>query len=100
MASYSVSLLAVPAQSFSVQLGKNLLKIKIQWMPRVDSFRIDISKSNDAPVTSGRFLNVGVDLLAGLYPAPEEPYGSLILIGDEATPDNLGINNTLVYTNG
>lgn len=101
MASYTISLLPVAAQVFNAQMGDNLLTVKMQWMERTESFRVDISDSAGAAITSGRTLAVDADLFHGLYPTPEDiVYGVLMLTGDEATVDNLGINNTLVYTDG
>lgn len=51
-----------------------------------------------SPLTMGRFLLPNIDLLAGLYPPPSISYGSLVLEGDQATPDNLGIDNVLVWS--
>lgn len=101
MASYIIPLIPVPAQEFSAQPGANLLRFKMQWLTQYEVFRVDIMRSNNVPLTQGRILSVGADLLDGLYPTPEDgEFGSLVLIGDEATPENLGINNTLVWTNG
>lgn len=101
MASYIVPLLAEPAQNFSAQLGDYLLYFRLQWMVREEVFRVDISLPDDVPLTLGRILNVGADLLSGLYPTPEAgQYGSLIMSGDTPTPDNLGIDNQLVWSNG
>lgn len=101
MVSYTISLLPVAAQVFSAQMGDNLLTLKLQWMERTQSFRVDISDSDGVAITSGRTLAVGANLFHGLYPTPQDTvYGTLMLTGDEATVDNLGINNTLVYTDG
>jgi hypothetical protein len=48
--------------------------------------------------SAGRFLQPGSDLLAGLYPPPKNTYGSLILEGEQPTPDNLGVTNLLVWS--
>lgn len=101
MASYTIPLIQVPAQEFSVQLGVNLLKFKMQWMTQYEMFRVDILRADNTPVTQGRILAVGANLFDGIYPTPEEgEYGVLTLVGDEATPDNIGLNNSLVWTNG
>lgn len=102
MTTYRIDLLATAAQTFSAQLGDFLFTIKMQWMNREQAFRVDILFANGVVLTAGRILNVGSNLLAGTFPTPaaDVNYGSLMLIGDEATVDNLGINNTLVYTDG
>lgn len=98
MSRYSVSVQTLPAQTLVARLGKNALTIEMQWMVRFGVFRVNILTALGAPLTSGRFLLPNVDLLAGLYPPPAVDYGSLILEGDPATPDNLGIDNILVWS--
>lgn len=101
MASYTIPLIQVPAQEFSAQLGANLLRFKIQWLTQYEMFRVDILRADNTPVTQGRILNAGVDLFNSVYPTPEEGlYGTLVLTGDEPTPDNLGLNNALVWNDG
>lgn len=68
-------------------------------MVRLGLFRVNILSALGEPLTMGRFLLPNIDLLAGLYPPPSMIYGSLALEGDVATPDNLGIDNILVWTN-
>lgn len=98
MSRYKVRVQALPAQTFSAQLGSNTLTFELQWMARVEVFRVNILTAAGTILTAGRFLHPDVDLLAGLYPPPEVAYGSLILEGAEPTPDNLGIDNTLVWS--
>ena len=101
MAQYSISLLQESAQVFSVQLGANLIRISIQWMERYKVFRMDASLQNGTVITAGRIMNIGADLFSDVYPTPASNIsGSLTLIGDEPTPANLGLNNTLVWSNG
>jgi hypothetical protein len=98
MSRYKVDIQALPAQTFSARLGKNTLNIELQWMARLEVFRVNIRTSLGATLTAGRFLLPGVDLLAGLYPPPQISYGSLALEGDQPTPDNLGVANLLVWS--
>lgn len=95
---YTIRLQAVPAQTLSVQLGANLVRLKIQWMARFNHFRVDISYLDGALITGGRIMNIGVDLLNGLYPPAY--LGQMYMIGSEPTPDNLGIDNELVWIDG
>lgn len=98
MSRYKVQVQALPAQTFSAALGDNTLTIELQWMARLEVFRVNIITAAGATLTAGRFLLPNVDLLAGLYPPPGEDYGSLTLEGAQPTPGNLGIDNTLVWT--
>ena len=98
MSRYSVAVQALPAQTFTARLGKNTLTVELQWMARLEVFRVNILTALGSPLTMGRFLLPSIDLLAGLYPPPSISYGSLVLEGDSATPDNLGIDNVLVWS--
>ncbi|PHN61179.1 hypothetical protein AO268_03585 [Pseudomonas sp. ICMP 8385] len=98
MSRYKVTIQALPAQTLSARLGKNTLTIEMQWMTRNEVFRVNILNSLGATLTAGRYLLPDVDLLAGLYPPPEIDYGSLTLEGDLPTPENLGIDNILVWS--
>ena len=95
---YTITLQAVPAQTLSVQLGANLLRLKIQWMARFNHYRIDIAYLSGELITGGRIMNIGADLLDGLYPT--KYLGQMYLIGEEPNSTNLGINNELVWIDG
>lgn len=100
MPSYRISLIAVPAQTFSAQLGANVFLFKLQWQQRYGYFRMDIRRSNNELLTAGRPLHIGVDMFSGLYPgSTTEGFGTLVMSGDAPTPDNLGIDNQLVWSN-
>ena len=98
MTRYSVAVQALPAQTFTARLGKNTVIVELQWMARFEVFRVNILTALGSPLTMGRFLLPNIDLLAGLYPPPSISYGSLVLEGDPATPDNIGIDNVLVWS--
>lgn len=98
MSRYKVDIQALPAQTFNAPLGSNTLVIEFQWMARLEVFRVSIRTTSGALLTAGRFLLPDVDLLAGLYPPSKVPYGSLILEGKQPTPDNLGVDNMLVWS--
>lgn len=100
MSRYSVEVQPLPAQTFSAPLGPITLTIELQWMVRLEVFGVNIFTPQGAALTLGRYLLPGVDLLKGLYPPPAVDYGSLVLEGDMPTPSNLGINNTLVWSDG
>lgn len=100
MTDYNISLAAVPAQNFTAQLGQNTLSFKIQWQERFGYFRVDIGKQNGEILTAGRIMNIGVDMLYGIYPsAGDDGYGSLVMVGEIPTPANFGIDNRLVWSN-
>lgn len=98
MSRFKVEIQALPAQTFSAQLGSNTLTLELQWMARLEVFRVNISTAAGAALTAGRFLLPGVDLLAGLYPPTKVAYGSLKLEGKQPTPVNLGVDNMLVWS--
>lgn len=98
MSRYRVEVQPLPAQTFSAPLGSNTLTLELQWMARLEVFRVNISTAAGLNLTSGRFLLPGVDLLAGLYPPPKVNYGCLTLEDKQPTPNNLGIDNTLVWS--
>ncbi|MFK3770788.1 phage baseplate plug protein [Pseudomonas putida] len=98
MSRYQVGIQALPAQTFSAQLGSNTLVLELQWMARIEVFRVNISTAAGSVLTEGRFLLPDVDLLAGLYPPSKVAYGSLTLEGKQPTPDNLGVDNMLVWS--
>ena len=100
MSRYKVEVQALPAQTFSAALGDNTLTIELQWMVRLGVFRVNILTPLGATLTAGRYLLPDVDLLAGLYPPSDTEYGSLVLEGEQPTPANLGITNTLVWSDG
>lgn len=98
MSRFKVDIRSLPAQTISARLGKNTLTIQLQWMSRLEVFRANIMTASGVPLTSGCFLLPGVDLLAGLYPPPDITYGALTLEGAQPTPDNLGVDNLLVWS--
>lgn len=101
MTTYNIDLLPVAAQNLSANLGANNLRLKIQWQERFGYFRVDISDQQGRILTAGRIMNIGVDLLSGLYPAnPGARYGSLMMAGSDPTPENFGVDNILEWNNG
>lgn len=82
-------------QTFSCLLGENELDFRLDYMAYIDvpAWSMTISKDNEILV-AGLLLKAGCDML--------KPYnlgiGSLELIGDDPTLDNLGVNNKLVWT--
>lgn len=98
MSRYKVAIQALPAQTLSARLGNNTLVIELQWVARWEVFRVNILTPLGVILTAGRYLLPGSDLLSGLYPPPKIVYGSLTLQGDMPSPENLGVTNTLVWS--
>ena len=82
-------------QKFSIRLGENLLDFDLNYITYTDSpaWSMDISRDGTQLVL-GAMLVGGADLVAS-YRAG---IGSLYFVGSEATLDNLGIDNTLVWS--
>lgn len=79
-------------QRFRVQLGNHYLILRLRWLTLYRYFCVDIYEEGE-PVTLGRALLPGINLLDGLNTG----IGTIILRGDEPTPDNLGIDNQLQW---
>lgn len=79
-------------QRFRVQLGNRLLIFRLRWLTRYGYFCADIYEGN-MPVTLGRALHPGVNLLAGL----NTTIGRLVLDGESPTISTLGVNNRLIW---
>jgi hypothetical protein len=81
-------------QLFSVQLGDNYLDFEINYLAYIDvpcwtvNIRID-----GTPIVMGAMLVPGADIVANY----NVDIGRFVFVGDEATLDNLGKNNTLVW---
>ena len=81
-----------PFQRFRVDLSGTMATIRLYWSTRFGLYCVDIL-DGDKPITLGRALHPGMDLLAGLNLG----IGSLYLEGAEATIGNLGVDNRLRY---
>lgn len=79
-------------QRFRVQLGNHYLVFRLRWLTLHRYFCVDIYESGE-PVTLGRALLPGINLLDGL----NTRIGKIILRGEEPTPENLGIDNQLQW---
>ena len=81
-------------QSLTATMNGREITLTFYWCGYVDApfWNLDLTESG-RPVVSGLVLRPGADLLA--------PYaldlGRLIFVGEEATLDNLGERNHLVY---
>ena len=77
---------------FDANLGTIRLRFRLNWLTRFGYYVVDVSQ-NDKKLTAGRGLHPGIDLLRGL----NLDNGTLTLEGSAATPENMGIDNRLVY---
>lgn len=81
-------------QTFTANLGGKELTFRLDFMTYVENpaWNLDISMKGETLVC-GLLLKCGVDLL--------KPYhlgiGKLVMVGDEPTLQNLGVQNSLVW---
>lgn len=83
-------------QRFTQRLGDNLLEFRIDYLAyqEVPLWTLCLYRDG-APVALGMGLNAGAVLTEG-YDLPDD-IGRLIFVGAEATLDNLGQDNQLVW---
>ncbi len=77
--------------SFNSTLNDATLRFNVRWLTRYSYFVVDIRDATGNPITLGRGLHVGVNLLAGL----NIDIGRLVLDGETPTMENLGVTNNL-----
>jgi hypothetical protein len=80
-------------QTQSVQLGDNFLEFRINYITRFKCWSVDISREG-ASLASGAMLAPGADIIA----THNADIGRLLFVGDEATLDNLGQSNSLIWS--
>lgn len=81
-------------QRFAVQLGDNLVDFRLDWNFLYDRWAVNLSIEG-ASILSGGILAAGA---AVNRHAPD--MGRLYFVGEDATLDNLGKSNTLVWIDG
>lgn len=83
-------------QRFTQRLGENLLELHVNYLAyqEVPLWTLCIYRDG-APVALGMALNAGA-VLTEAYNLPED-IGRLMFVGAEATLDNLGQDNHLVW---
>ena len=79
-------------QQFDVQLGDNLVTITLLWKSILEQWSMDIDQEG-VRLVSGAMLEPGCDIIATW----QSDLGRLVLVGDEATLDNLGRSNSLIW---
>ena len=81
-------------QIFSIQLGDNLLEFPINYVTYIDvpTWSADIYRDGSA-LALGAMLVSGANIMAGY----DAGIGKIFFVGSEATLDNLGIDNKLVW---
>jgi len=82
-------------QTFTANLGGRNIEFRLHWQTLYGYFLVGIYE-NGEPITLGRGLNPGIDLLGGL----NQDIGSLTLEGRQPTIRNLGIENRLIWDDG
>lgn len=83
-------------QRFVQRLGGNLLEFRVNYLAYQEKplWVLDIYRDG-APVAIGMGLNAGA-VLTEVYNLPDD-IGRLMFVGIEATLDNLGVGNHLVW---
>lgn len=79
-------------QAQSVQLGENFLELRINYITRFNCWSMDILREG-VTLVNGAMLVIGADIVE-IYNAD---IGSLVMVGDEPTLDNLGQANRLIW---
>lgn len=79
-------------QTLSVQLGDNFLEFKVNYITRFPGWSVDILQEG-VILIAGAMLVPGADIIKNY----DADIGSLKFVGDEATLDNLGQANSLVW---
>ena len=81
-------------QRFSIQLGDNLLAFEIDYVSYLDSPAWSMNIRRDGSMlVAGAMLEPGADVVQS-YGAD---IGQFVFVGTEATLDNLGSDNALVW---
>lgn len=88
---YKFTLTSNPNQSVLLVAGGLNVELALRWNEETQCWVYSVFRSN-APLLSGRQLRVGVNLLRNI------PFvGTLTLLGDAPTRNNLGQDNELIY---
>lgn len=96
MARYRIALTNNQAyQSFYATLSGRVIQFRLRWLTLYGFYAVDLYE-NGQPLTLGRGLHSGVNIVEGLLTG----LGSITLEGHPATVANLGVDNTLVYNDG
>jgi hypothetical protein len=82
---------------FSFELGNKLIDFELNYVSYLDAPAWSMDLYHDGlQIVAGAMLEPGCDVIAD-YNAG---IGHLIFIGEEATLDNLGVSNQLVWVGG
>lgn len=82
-------------QTINVQLGNNFVDITLDWRTIIEQWSVKIEQDGVLLVT-GVMLEPNINILQN-YPDLAPTIGSIYFVGDKATLDNLGSNNSLVW---
>ena len=78
-------------QRFRVNLDNQSVEVRLNWLTRFGYYSVDISVDGERQA-SGRGLHPEINLLEGTSVA-----GELYILGRQPTPNNLTVDNRLVY---
>lgn len=82
-------------QVINILLGSNFLDITLDYRTIIEQWSIKIEQNGIVLVPSV-MLEPNINILQN-YPELVNSIGSIFFVGDEATLDNLGVNNSLVW---
>ena len=82
-------------QEINANLGGNAVTLHLSYVTSLDAWAMDIYQEG-APLYAGIMLLVNADMLEAWN--VRDTFGAMTLVGAEATLDNLGEANTLVWT--
>ena len=89
-----IALLPEASQSLSFEAGEKSVELEITYVARFGYFRVnayDISDTKEV-ITLGRSANPGVNMFSGV-----RGFGRLVMTGEQATVENLGITAVLTW---
>lgn len=82
-------------QTINVQLGDNFVDITLDWRTIIEQWSVKLEQDGQVLAT-GVMLEPNINILQN-YPDLSPTIGAIYFVGDKATLDNLGSNNSLVW---
>lgn len=82
-------------QTINIQLGDNFVVITLAWRTIIEQWSVKIEQ-NGVVLVTGVMLVPNVNILQH-YPDLSPTMGAIYFVGDVATLDNLGVDNSLVW---
>jgi len=78
--------------NFDLEVNQQRLRIHLDWLTRFEYFIVKVTGTDGETLISGRGLHPQIDQFKDI----DLDIGSLYLQGRPATPDNLGVENSLI----